>query len=72
MGKLTPPPVVRVRDNEAILPLNQAIEAMRVLADAARGITGNTATMPEKRPRVCSQCGAPLHGDKCEYCNTEY
>ena len=73
MGKLTPPSVVRVRDNEAILPLNQAIEAMRVLADAARGITGDIkAITPEKRPRVCSQCGAPLHGHICEYCGTEY
>lgn len=73
MGKLTPPTVVRVSGKEAKLPLNQVIEAMRVLGDAARGITGDIkATTPEKRPRVCSQCGAPLHDGKCEYCGTEY
>lgn len=73
MGKIASAPVIRVRSNEAILHLNQVIEAMRMLGDAARGITGDIkATTPEKRPRVCSQCGAPLHGNKCEYCNTEY
>ena len=20
----------------------------------------------------CTQCGAPLHGNRCEYCDTEY
>lgn len=72
MGKLTPPTVVRVSGKEAILPLNQVIEAQRALVNAVKGITGNTATMPKKRPRVCSQCGAPLHGDTCTYCGTEY
>ena len=26
------------------------------------------------RPSIkfCTQCGAPLHGGKCEYCGTEY
>ena len=24
------------------------------------------------RPRVCEQCGAPLHKGMCEYCGTEY
>lgn len=22
--------------------------------------------------RMCQNCGAPLHGNKCEYCGTEY
>lgn len=22
--------------------------------------------------RICTQCGAPLHGDTCEYCRVEY
>lgn len=26
----------------------------------------------ELRARICTQCGAPLHGHKCEYCGTEY
>lgn len=73
MGKIAAAPVIRVCSNEAILPLNQVIEAMRMLGDAARGITGDIkATTPEKRPRVCSQCGAPMHGEICEYCGTEY
>ena len=73
MGRLTPPTVVRVSDKEAILPLNQVIKAMRELGNAAKMITGDIeATVPEKRPHVCSQCGAPLHGDHCEYCNTLY
>lgn len=73
MGKLTPPTVVRVSDNEAILPLNHIIEAVRALGNAARGITGDIeVTLPEKRPRLCSQCGAPLHGHTCTYCGTEY
>ena len=72
MGKLTPPTVVRDYANAAKFSLNQVIEAQRALVNAVKGITGNTATMPEKRPRVCSQCGAPLHGHTCEYCRTEY
>ena len=23
-------------------------------------------------PRICTQCGAPLRGHKCEFCDTEY
>ena len=25
-----------------------------------------------KIPQVCERCGAPLAGNKCEYCGTEY
>lgn len=27
-----------------------------------------------EKPRVtnCKNCGAPLHGNRCEYCDTEY
>lgn len=27
-----------------------------------------------KKPKItnCKNCGAPLHGNKCEYCDTEY
>ena len=73
MGKLTLPTVVRDYANAAKFSLNQVIEAQRALVNAVKGITGDIkATTPEKKPRVCTQCGAPLHGDKCEYCNTEY
>ena len=26
----------------------------------------------EIKPKLCVRCGAPLHGHKCEYCDTEY
>ena len=73
MGKTAGAPVIRVHSGEAVCTLNQVIEAQRALADAFKMITGNiNATVPEKRPRVCSQCGAPLHGHTCAYCGTEY
>lgn len=28
--------------------------------------------MKDKEIYNCINCGAPLHGDKCEYCETEY
>ena len=62
MGKITPPPViVRINSGEAVTTLDQLTAINRALLKA---------TNPH--PRVCSQCGAPLHGNKCEYCNTEY
>ena len=67
MGKITPPPVVvHINSGEAVTTLDQLIAAQRAMADAARGIA------PGQKPRVCTQCGAPLHGHKCEYCGTEY
>ena len=24
------------------------------------------------KPKICLQCGAPFHGYRCEYCDTEY
>lgn len=26
----------------------------------------------DMHPRICSRCGAPLTGHKCEYCGTSY
>lgn len=73
MGKTAGAPVIKVHSGEAVCTLNQLIEAQRALVDACKRITGDiNATVPEKRPRVCSQCGAPIHGDRCEYCGTEY
>lgn len=28
--------------------------------------------MNENVARICVNCGAPLHSNKCEYCGTEY
>lgn len=30
-----------------------------------------TSTKP-LTAQICTQCGAPLHGNRCEYCDTEY
>ena len=27
---------------------------------------------PKRLPTNCKNCGAPLHGHHCEYCDTEY
>lgn len=73
MGKLTPPTVIRVRSDEAICTLNQVIEAQKRLGDAFRAIAGESKVITQKRrPRLCTQCGAPMHGEICEYCGTEY
>ena len=31
-----------------------------------------TATVEKMKPRLCTQCGAPLHSNKCRFCDTEY
>lgn len=60
MGKLTPPPViVRINSGEAVVTLNQALAAQRAAVEAVRGFAGALKEIePEKKPRVCSQCGA--------------
>ena len=73
MGKTAGMPVVRINSSEAVVTLNQALAAQRAVVEAVRGFAGTLKEIePKKKPRVCSQCGAPLHGDKCEYCKTEY
>jgi len=73
MGKITPPPVVRIDTSEAACTFEEVTEAVIRLGDAFKGIVGGPKTIAlRKKPRLCTQCGAPLHGNKCEYCNTEY
>ena len=73
MGKITPPPVVRIDTSEAACTFEEVTEAVIRLGDAFKGIVGSPKTIAlRKKPRLCSQCGAPLVGDKCEYCKTEY
>jgi len=73
MGKVTPPPVVRIDTSEAACTSEELMEALRELGNAFKGIVGSPKTIAlRKKPRLCSQCGAPLVGDKCEYCKTEY
>ena len=31
-----------------------------------------TVTVEKMKPRLCTQCGAPLHSSKCRFCDTEY
>jgi CRISPR/Cas system-associated exonuclease Cas4 (RecB family) len=51
------------------------------LAEASRVLIGLTIKQITKiksneeaahRPTNCKNCGAPLHGNKCEFCDTEY
>ena len=63
MGKITPPTIVRIDTHEAVVSIRQLMETTATLQSLA-------STSPE--PRNCQNCGAPLHGDKCEYCGTEY
>lgn len=61
MGKLTPPPVVRINIGEAACTFDQLAASYSALLNATR-----------PHVRVCSQYGAPLHSDKCDYCGAEY
>lgn len=36
------------------------------------GTTQNCCTSIKTKPKMCTQCGASLHGNICEYCGTEY
>lgn len=73
MGIITPLPVVRIDTSEAACTFEEVTEAVIRLGDAFKGIVGSPRTIAlRKKPRLCTQCGAPLHGDKCEYCRTEY
>ena len=73
MGKTAGMPVMRIDTSEAACTIEEVTEAVRRLGDAFKGIVGSPKTVAlRKEPRLCSQCGAPLVGDKCEYCRTEY
>jgi len=44
-----------------------------VMSDSWIAIGDISNTEPKKIiGKICSQCGAPLNGNKCEYCGTEY
>lgn len=64
---------MRIDMSEAACTFEEVTEAVIRLGDAFKGIVGSPKTIAlRKKPRMCTQCGAPLHGDKCEYCRTEY
>ena len=63
MGKITPPPVpvkVGVNVHDAIV----TIEQMRQMLPKPEPT--------ELKAMICPCCGAPLHGDTCEYCGVDY
>ena len=73
MGKTAGMPVMRIDTSEAACTSEELMEALRELGNAFKGIVGSPKTIAlRKKPRLCTQCGAPLHGNKCEYCRTEY
>lgn len=64
---------MRIDMSEVAFTFKEVTEAVIRLGDAFKGIVGSPKTIAlRKEPRLCSQCGAPLVGDKCEYCKTEY
>ena len=38
----------------------------------AYGVTPPSLKPKKHKPHTCSQCGAPIHKGKCDYCGTEY
>ena len=64
---------MRIDMGEVAFTFKAVTEAVIRLGDAFKGSVGSPKTIAlRKKPRVCSQCGAPLHGHTCEYCGTEY
>ena len=73
MGKTAGMPAMRIDMGEVAFTFKEVTEAVIRLGDAFKGSVGSPKTIAlRKKPRVCSQCGAPLHGHTCEYCRTEY
>ena len=75
MGKITPPPIVKIDTRKAAFTLEQIVEAQRRLADAFKGLVWSPKTISSVRgmkPLICTQCGAPLHSERCEFCGTQY
>ena len=62
MSKITPPTIFRIGVNfgEAIITLKQQ---NAILSSLSKRVVS---------PLVCKCCGAPLSGDKCEYCGVVY
>ena len=73
MGKIEPPSVVRIRSDEAVLSLQQISQQWEEILKCEKdGISILGFDEVEKKPKICECCGAPLQGNKCDYCGVEY
>lgn len=74
MGKIKPPPVIRVRSGEAVITKRQQIlqQWEEILKCEKDGVAILGFDEVEKKPKICECCGAPFNGDKCDYCGVEY
>jgi hypothetical protein len=48
------------------------LEGWELICKAPSSPTTTPTPKFEYRPKICPQCGAPFHGNKCEYCGTEF
>lgn len=64
MGKITPPSIIRaaVESDVAVISINQLINKLDDIV----------FNPPKAAPKTCECCGAPLQGNKCDYCGVEY
>lgn len=51
--------------------LNQCIDESKLPNKSSNVVTSSTKHKPPKLTN-CKNCGAPLHSNKCEFCDTEY
>ena len=67
LNALTTTPIVSLED---IVSIFQTTTTNSICLTPNNGYW--TYDYPRSRPTNCKNCGAPLHGDKCEYCGSEY
>lgn len=71
---------ITIDKNELENRINEAFQAFKKDRDAEIPVAVSVAIRRKfeeidkktDKPHSCPQCGAPLHGNKCDYCQTEY